>query len=233
MEYLYDMHRHFYPCSACSSADLSETVKIMKEQGYAGTIVTDHFYHGNTRIDRNLPWRDFIAAYEREYLDLKEIGEREDFDILFGIEEELKEGKTGSGEGKEVLLYGITPQFLYDRPEIKHCSLKALSAMVREAGAIIIQAHPFRDRPYISDPSALLDPDLLDGFEILNGSNTSEENEKAKEYADKFGKITTSGTDAHKAVFEAVSGIISSSRIRTESELVSVLKSQNYRIYTE
>ena len=43
-----------------------------------------------------------------------------DFDVLFGIEE-------GVGGGKEVLLYGITPQVLYDHPELRDADLATIS----------------------------------------------------------------------------------------------------------
>jgi len=125
--YLYEMHCHALPCSACGGIQPEDLVRGMKEIGYSGMVLTDHFYHGNTGIRRNMPWEDFVAAYEESFLRAKAIGDQLDFDVLFGIEE-------GIGDCKEALIYGLTPQFFYDHPEMRDCDLPYLSRIVREAG---------------------------------------------------------------------------------------------------
>lgn len=227
------MHRHFRLCSKCSSAELKETLEGLKSQGYTGVVMTDHFYHGYSRIDRGNGWHEFCKGYEDQYLQLKEYGDAMDFDVLFGVEEQLSERDSEVGTGKEVLLYGITPQFLYDNPQLEDCSLKELSECVRDFGALVIQAHPYRVRDYISDPELMLDPNLLDGFETFNGSNSFEDNEKARIYAEKFDKICTCGSDAHVTVFDHTCGIESFERMKTAEDLIRVLKTGNYKLHTE
>ena len=52
--YLYEMHQHTVRCSACGRGDPEKTVYALKEDGFAGMVITNHFLHGNTGIDRDL-----------------------------------------------------------------------------------------------------------------------------------------------------------------------------------
>ena len=221
--YLYEMHCHTLPCSGCGGIQPEDLVRGMKEIGYAGMVLTDHFYHGNTGIRRNMPWADFVAAYEESYLRAKAVGDALDFDVLFGIEE-------GVGYGKEVLLYGITPQVLYDHPEIRDCDLATLSAIVHEAGGLVYQAHPFRVRDYIAKPWEPLPMEHLDGIEQYNACNPPLDNLRAVQYAKETGLPTIAGSDRHYMGHCASFGILSPTRIRTEQELVQVLTEERYEL---
>lgn len=225
MKFKYEMHQHTWPCSHCARANPETLVKQMKADGLAGLILTDHFYRGNSGIDRSLPWNEFCKGYEDNFRIAYETGKKIDFDVLFGIEEHI-------GRGKEVLLYGIHPDFLYKYPELKECSLERMSELVRKENGVIIQAHPFRNRDYIPDPDEIIDPDCVDGFEVYNSCNKPEDNEKAKTYADKFDKIQIAGSDCHADCFEKRAGIVTDRRIRTEEELAEILKAKNFEIFT-
>lgn len=223
--YLYEMHCHTLPCSACGGIQPEDLVQGLKEIGYAGMVLTDHFYHGNTGIRRNQPWEDFVAAYEQSYLRAKAVGDQLDFDVLFGIEE-------GIGDCKEALIYGITPQFLYDHPEIRDCDLPHLSRIVREAGGFFVQAHPFRVRDYIPRPWEALDPDLFDGVEIYNACNPPLDNLRAVQWAANNGLPPIAGSDRHYMGHCENFGILVDRRIRTEAELAQVLMEGNYSLNT-
>lgn len=221
MEYRYEMHQHTAPCSHCGRADPAELITEMKAQGFSGCVITDHFYHGNSGIDRALPWKDFCAPYEKNFLLAKEAGDRLDFDVLFGLEE-------GVGEGKEVLLYGIDCDFMYAHPELRHAGLREIYELAHAAGAVVIQAHPFRSRDYIDNPDKPIDRKYLDGYEIFNSCNIEEDNEKAKIFLSDETAILTAGSDSHHALFENRSCIICSHRIRTGKELADTLRSGDY-----
>ena len=225
--YLYEMHCHTLPCSACGGIQPEDLVRGMKEAGYTGMVLTDHFYHGNTGIRRNIPWEDFVAAYEDAWLRAKAVGDQIGIDILFGIEE-------GVGDGKEVLLYGITPQFLYDHPELREetVDLAHLSHIVHEAGALIYQAHPFRVRDYIARPWERLPAELFDGIEGYNAGNPEVDNLRAVAYAEEMGLPMIAGSDAHQAHSCPRYGIAVEQRITSPEELVKVLRNQEYEIYT-
>jgi len=221
--YLYEMHCHALPCSACGGIQPEDLVRGMKDVGYAGMVLTDHFYHGNTGIRRTLPWADFVAAYEESYLRAKAVGDQLDFDVLFGIEE-------GIGDCKEALIYGLTPQFLYDHPEMRDCDLPHLSRIVREAGGFFVQAHPFRVRDYIPRPWEPLDPELFDGAEIYNACNPPLDNLRAVNWAQENGLPAIAGSDRHYMGHCENFGIVIPHRVRTEAELAEVLRDGAYEL---
>ncbi len=224
--YLYEMHQHTAIVSACAHETPEQVVRGLKEAGYAGMVVTDHFYHGNTGVRRNQPWEDFVRAYEQVFEQAKAVGETLDFDVLFGIEE-------GVGGGKEVLIYGITPAFLYAHPEWRDMDLPALSALVRAAGGMVIQAHPFRVRDYIREPWLELDANQLDGIEVHNADNDDLSNVRAQAFADKHGLLGIAGSDAHAESSRGRAGILCEHRIQTEKQLVEVLRSGDYELFVK
>jgi len=110
MKYKYQLHTHTAPTSKCAVTSPAELAETLYRAGYSGAVITNHFYHGNTGVSRELPWADFVSAYERDYIECKKEGEKYGLDIIFGIEE-------GVEEHNEILCYGITPQMLYEHPE--------------------------------------------------------------------------------------------------------------------
>lgn len=222
--YIYEMHQHTAPCSKCGHADPRELVKALKRDGLSGVVLTNHFLHGNTGIDRNLPWEDFVRAYENDYLTAKKAGEAEDIDVIFGIEEHI-------GNGKEVLLYGITPEMLYAHPEMADGKLETIYKAVHEYGGLVFQAHPFRDRSYIPDPNEKIPLEFIDGIESYNASNQGDENIRAHEYAQQNGKLESAGSDAHWEDFENRFGIACEHRIKNSEELVKTLLNKDYKLH--
>ena len=220
--YKYQMHIHTSPCSLCSVMSPRELCKALKENGYQGAVLTNHFFHGNTGVDRALPWEEFVRAYEKDYLECVEAAKEYDLDIIFGIEEAVV-------PGLEILCYGITPRVLYENPELKECSVDEWTKIMRQNGVILIQAHPFRIADYIPNPGPL-PIQYYDGVEIYNRGNGSEEmNQKALEYAEAHPHLLrTASADAHWTEVVPFGGITVKSRIRTEKELASVLKSRDY-----
>lgn len=222
--FIYEMHQHTARCSACAAADEVKTVRALKKAGFAGMVLTNHFYHGNTAVRRGQPWEDFVRPFEQAYLAAKKEGDRLDFDVLFGIEE-------GVGGGKEVLLYGITPAFLYDHPELRDVSLAELTTLVHAAGGLVFQAHPFRVRDYIRRPWEELPADCLDGVEIYNAYNSDLENMRAEAFADREGLLCIAGTDAHHEAVTGRCGIVSPRRLHTEQDLAHVLREGDYTLH--
>lgn len=222
--YIYEMHQHTAPCSACGHGDPAETVRALKKAGFSGMVLTNHFIGGNTGIDRNLPWDEFVRCYEDDYLAAKKAGEEEDFDVIFGIEEHI-------GNGKELLLYGITPEFLYAHPELRNHELETVSRLVREFGGLVFQAHPYRNRSYVTNPDENLPIEFLDGFETYNACNKGDENIRAEAYAQEHGLLCSAGSDAHTEEQETKFGIACSRRIADSIELAKLLKSGDYMLY--
>ncbi len=227
--YIYETHQHTARCSACGRMQPEEAIRQLLDNGFAGMVMTEHFYHGNTGVRRHQPWSDFVAAYERAWWEAKEIGERLNFDVLFGIEEDV-------GDGKDVLVYGITPQVLYEHPELQEDGstrqrLARLSGIVHEAGGLLYQAHPFRVRGQTDRPWEPLPLEYLDGLEGYNASNDPFANARAVQYATQKGLDILAGSDSHSSDLSVRYGILCDQRIRTGEELVDVLLDGAYDLY--
>ena len=222
----YELHCHTVETSVCGKWRAEDMVRRYHERGYTGLCVTDHLHPKFlAKIDHEGDWQRCVDAFLLGYRAAKAAGEALGMDILFGIEE-------GVGDGKEVLLYGITPQFLYDHPEIRDCDLPHLSRIVREAGGFFVQAHPFRVRDYIPRPWEALDPDLFDGVEIYNACNPPLDNLRAVQWAANNGLPPIAGSDRHYMGHCENFGILVDRRIRTEEELAQVLMEGDYSLNT-
>ena len=225
-KFKYQMHTHTSPCSDCSRMYPEELAKALYDGGYSGCVVTNHFLHGNSGIDRSLSWEDFVRQYELDYLECKRHAEKYGLDIIFGLEE-------GVGEGLEILCYGITPEFLYDHPELSRRDAELWHNALNSCGAICVQAHPFREADHIPVPK-LLPIDYIDGIEVYNAGNSYENNASAAEtFKNNPGFIAVSGADTHHPHTVCLGGIQTEKRITNEKELVEVLKSGEYTLIEE
>ena len=221
--YKYEMHIHTCPCSGGGS-DIREHIDDLIAKGYSGMVVTNHFYAGDNRIDRKLPWEDFVDAYRQDYIYGLEYAKERDFDLLFGLEENV-------GGGREILLYGITPELIASHPELKRAPAEQYAEVVHSAGGLVYQAHPYRAREYISKPYPLECLELLDGIEVYNAGNEPEWNESARVLADEKGIACVAGSDGHSVASAGRAGIAASERIRTNDDLVRILKNREYEIF--
>ena len=185
--YRYETHLHTVESSACGVTPGREYPAIFKARGYDGIFITDHFFHGNTRPARDLPWPDYVDGYMRGYEEAKKAGDEIGFKVFFGIEENFA--------GDEYLIYGVGREFLLAHPEIPHWTREEMLEAVHGAGGAVMQAHPFRDRFYISQIHLLLDG--VDGIEGINTANTANDNLAALCYAEKFGLQILAGSDTH------------------------------------
>ncbi len=199
-------------------------MKRHKEIGFSGFALTNHFLHGNTGIDRKLPWKDFVNSYSSYYYNALETAQKLDFDLLFGVEE-------GYAQGKEFLVYGISPDILLAHPELQNYGIENWTKVVRENNGFIAYAHPFRVAGYIPDPYTMPDISLVDGIEAYNMGNMPENNELAVKTFKNSGKILIAGGDLHNNTFTDSFGIKVKQRIKTNSDLVNVLKGNDFEIY--
>lgn len=224
--YKYQLHCHTTPCSGCGRINPFDLVHYLYKGGYSGAVLTNHFYNGNTGIDRELSWKRFVSFYEKDYLECKKYSENLGIDILFGIEEHI-------GSGQEILCYGLTPEMLYNHPELRERSLELWYNTLSPLGVIIIQAHPFRYRGE-SNKTGLLPFEFIDGIELFNFGNSEEENNAAyKVFSENPDFIVTSGADAHLPHVICRAGIKTDRRISSSEQLVHILKSSKYELITE
>ncbi len=221
----FEIHLHSAGTSACGKSTATEMIDAAKQHGYAGIVMTNHFYQGNTCVDRKLPWEEFVNAYEQEYLEAKAYGEAEGITVFFGIEEVYT-------AGKEVLIYGITPAQLKSCTEYKSFSPTQKLEFFRSIGATLIHAHPFRDRAYIPNPDKKPDMKYFDGIECYNYFNQPEENVKAFVFAKNHNTIMTSGCDIHNSADFGKAGLAFYEEIKTYEQFIKNLKSGSFELIT-
>lgn len=195
--YLYETHCHTKESSACGVSGALEMAKAHKDAGYAGMIITNHNWGGNTCIDISKSWCDWLDEFFNPYFIAKEWGDRNDFQVFYGYE--------AGYEGTEFLIYGLTIEYMKKHPELKTASIKEQLHIVHEGGGIVIHAHPYREASFI--PEIRLFPDLVDGVEAINAMHSSpyrkskhyieEYNDKAINYAQEHDFTVTAGSDTH------------------------------------
>lgn len=202
--YLTETHLHTSEGSACATASGAEQAEQYKRLGYDTIIVTDHFYNGNTAVDRSYPWEKWTELYCRGYENAKKRGDEIGLNVLFGIEY--------GWEGTDLLAYGIDKQWLSDNPDLAKISVYEFCERVHEHGGIIVQAHPFRDADYLRDIKLL--PKYTDGVEVRNAGNRSKSfDERARWYAEQFGFPQTAGSDCHHVGGDKFYGILTRTEI--------------------
>jgi len=213
--YIYETHLHTAPVSRCASAGVRESVEYYKSLGYAGIFITDHFVDGNINIDPALPYEErinfYFSAYEEALLIGREIG----IDVFFGVE--------SSYLGTDFLIYGLGKEWFLAHPEIERMERTAQLTLMAEAGALLIQAHPFREAPYIDH--IRLFPRHVHGIEIYNACRPEFENSMAAKYAEHYGLPTFAGTDNHRAHNQRILGGMSSETpVKSEAHFVELFK---------
>jgi len=221
--YRYEMHLHTCGCSACGASTAREMVDAAKERGFAGIVFTNHFFRGNSCVDRNQPWKDFVAAYEKDWQDVREYAAQVDIDVLFGVEECYR-------AGREVLIYGVEPSVIAAEERFPTFTREELADFVRENGGFIAVAHPFRIKSYIPDPDVVEPSECFDAVEIYNAGNPADRNIKAWKYCKTSGLLPISGGDVHSGKNIGKAGLAFSERIRDSRALVEHLKDGDYKL---
>ncbi len=231
MSYKYETHLHTKEGSACARNTGAEMAYAAKEAGYAGIIVTDHNWGGNTAVDRSLPWKDWVELFCRGYESAKKAGDAIGLDVFFGWE--------AGYQGTEFLIYGLDKQWLLTHPEIREASVQEQFAMVSGDGGMIIHAHPYRKESYI--PEIRLYPEYIHGVEVINAThsnsksishNDPEFNTLAYAYAKKYNFPMTAGSDIHsKQLFGG--GMIFSESVKDIQDFIKKVKHSEWFSLTD
>ena len=203
MSYLYETHLHTCEASRCGRVHGEDYIPYLMDKGYSGMIVTEHFFNGNSCVPEDLPWKDRVDIYASGYDRALEAARGKDFNFMFGVEFNFQKD--------EYLLYGIDKEWLINNECIMEMTRHELLKTVHEAGGIMIQAHPFRERDYLSDIK--LAPTACDGIEVYNAANMPNMNALGYEYCVKLGLPMTAGSDIHYFHNEAMGGMLFENRI--------------------
>ncbi len=218
MEYKYEIHAHTKETSLCAQISAEELVKKYKEAGYSGIVITDHYSPMTFTPSEFFNKEKALDHFLRGYKKAKEF-ETEDFSVFLGVE--LRFYATVN----DYLIYGVTEEMLYELPFLLPLYIKKASKLFRERGCIFLQAHPFRKFIRRANPK------YVDGIEVFNGKATKEANDNSLKWADEIKtKIKTSGSDCHRETGVGLGGIITEEPIKTNEDLLRILKSGNCKL---
>ena len=209
--YKYETHLHTAPVSKCARASARENLEYYKELGYDGVFVTNHFIDGNINADRSLPYGELIEFYCTDYEEAVRLSDEIGIKVFFGVE--LSYG------GTDFLVYGLDKEWYLSHPEIRDMGKSEELKLFIENGALVIQAHPFREAAYIDH--IRLFPRCVHGVEVINACRTEFENTLARQYADNYGLLHFAGTDNHVgAGRKYLAGMESDEPITSEMDFV-------------
>lgn len=181
---------HTSESSRCGCDCAEDMIKACKKAGYSLVVVTDHFFNANINCPPAATWPEKIECLMRGYNLAKAEGDRIGVKVLFGWETNTN--------GPEILTYGLGRDFLMAHPDVAEWPLEEYCRRVKEAGAFIAHAHPYREAYYIVPFTPR--PELYDAIEVFNYHNKSRQWDKmAEKLADRSGKLHIAGSDAHLA----------------------------------
>lgn len=222
MKYRYETHLHTKNTSACSSFTANEVVEKYLRLGYAGVFVTDHFLNGNTTVSRALPWEERVKTFFEGYRAVKKAAEGTPLSVFYGWEYSYK--------GTDFLVFGLGEEWLLAHPEMMDMKTSAFCPFARKEGALVVQAHPFREADYIDH--IRLFPSVVDGMEVINACRDERTNRLASNLADEYGLLKTAGSDIHFSGLKKLAGMSFSTPLRDEVDFVARVKAGEGEIFT-
>ena len=221
--YRYETHLHTFPVSRCGKAGVRETLEFYHALGYDGVFITNHFLDGNINIEKEKSYEEKIEFYFSDFEQGVKIGKELGIRVFCGVE--LSYG------GTDFLIYGLDKGWYLAHPEIMTMPKRDELAFMMEQGALVIQAHPFREAAYIDH--IRLFPRSVHGVEILNANRTDTENAMARIYAQNYELIEFAGSDNHIAGKQKkLAGVCCEEPITDIEDFISKVKGNQMQIFT-
>ena len=134
----WELHAHCCETSLCGHVPAEELVKSYSGAGYTGLVLTDHYNEKTLDALTGTP-EEKVEKWLRGYEIARKTGEECGLTVLFGLEARLPANEN------DYLIFGATPALLREHPLLHLQTLPALHALVHSCGAILVQAHPFRE----------------------------------------------------------------------------------------
>jgi len=221
--YKYETHLHTLPVSKCAKAGVREVVEYYKKLGYDGIFITNHFIDGNISADTTTSYEENMDFYFSDYEKAVEIGNEIGIKVFLGLEISYK--------GTDFLIYGLDKEWFLNNPQIVGMKKSEELQFLMDSGALVIQAHPYREAGYIDH--IRLFPRKVHGVETINACRTEFENKMAKLYAENYGLIEFAGSDNHTgSQMKILAGMCSEEPIKDEEDFVNRVKNGRMKIFT-
>lgn len=220
-QYRIETHLHTNHTSKCGWLDAATLAEGYAHAGYAAVAVTDH-YNRTTfeylEVDPAAPG-DKVGPFLTGYHRMEEACARRGLRVYRGAELRFDECEN------DYLLYNYPDSLLAEPEEIFRMGVAAFAPLARAAGALLIQAHPYRRK---CTPAIAC---YLDGVEVMNRNPRHENyNNRAEEYAAQFGLLRLGGSDCHRAEDVGLGGILTQELPEDGGALARLIREGLYTI---
>lgn len=220
MGYKIETHLHTPVISPCGVLTPQELVEGYLKAGFSAITVTEHFHADafhHAGIDP--AGEGTFQAYLEGYRQVCRAAEGTPLRVYYGAELRFR------GCGNDYLLYGFPHELLAKPEEVWAMGIVRFSELAREAGALLIQAHPYR--AYCLP----VDPYLIDGVEGVNRHDVhANRNDLAVAYGRRYGLRITGGSDCHHPADVGRGGIEADWLPEDSMDLARLLRAGDYRI---
>lgn len=180
-----EMHFHTKETSPCGKVPARLGVQAMKNAGYEGIVITDHF--SQEIFDKYEKWDQVLEEFLRGYRAALVAGSQLGIRIYLGMEIRFPENLN------DFLVYGVTEEFLRENPWSYRLNLETFSKLAQKWGLFLVQAHPFRDGCFPESP------EYLQGAEVFNANpRHNSNNSRSLEWAREHHLVETVGSDYHR-----------------------------------
>lgn len=200
----FDMHCHTKYGSIDAKVAITEYVKVLKDKGYDGMLVTDHDSYDGYNV-----WKKTSLSRETEFV------------VLKGIEYDTRD----AGHFIVIMPDGIELKAL----TLRGMSVRSLVDLVHEYGGILGPAHPFGTR----SSSAMLfhamkkNRNLINEFdfvEAFNACEAVEANRLSNSMAYEYVKPMFGGSDSHDHKYVGMGYTDIDADIRSNNDLIKAVK---------
>ncbi|MCQ2482863.1 MAG: PHP domain-containing protein [Clostridia bacterium] len=217
-----ELHMHTSEASKCASMDGRTAVRMYKELGYDGIVVTNHFINGNTSVDRELPWEEqmdnFFKGYDVAYDEGQKVGLKVFCSFEFNY------------NSTEFIVLGISKQWLKEHEEVMQMTPEEFIPYFQNNGGYVIQVHPYRYAWYIdiARPYAY----LVDAVEVINvGNKIPESDAWASRIAEIYNKPIVAGSDCHHYGSGYGAGVVLKEIPQDENDLIRILRKNEHSVF--
>ncbi|MGL6197975.1 MAG: PHP domain-containing protein [Lachnospiraceae bacterium] len=221
--YRIETHLHTAYISKCGWLGAAAIIDAYVKAGYSAICVTDHYnraafdYADIDLTNANSKTEEFLLGYRRLKREAKKHGIR----VYEGAELRF------DGSDNDYLLYGFHHELLANPEQVMSQGLAAFYPQCCADGALLVQAHPFRNK---CTPAPV---QYLDGVEVLNCNPRHDNHDDlAYTYAKEHDLLMTAGSDCHRPEDVGTSGILSKTLPADGFEFAELLRSGNYKLIT-
>ena len=219
--YKIETHLHTNHTSKCGWLDAAALAEGYHAAGYAAVAVTDH-YNRTTfeylNVDTAAPG-DKVTPFLTGFRRMSEEAEKRGLRVYKGAELRFDECEN------DYLLYGWRKDLLADPEAVFSMGIAAFAPVARAAGAVLVQAHPYRAK---CTPAIAC---YLEGVEVCNcNPRHNSHNGMAERYARQFGLLRLSGSDCHRTEDVAQGGICTQTLPSDSMAMAHLIRARRYTL---